>query len=114
MEYRRIEDYVRYAADHGKFTLDGDAEATNTAYDRLQHIFKEIVSNGEGNQLFRLYEHNDPWVQAWAASHTLELNESRAIAKLEQLKAADIPHISSGARYTLEGWKNDGLRFLAT
>jgi hypothetical protein len=107
-----LDDYRRYAVDHGKHTLEGDADATNTAYDHLQDVFAAILKAGMGKELFPLYNDPDPWVQSWAAAHTLEVDELQALAKLSELESAGIPHVSTSAKYTIEGWKNGELRFL--
>jgi hypothetical protein len=39
-----------------------------------------------------------------AAAHTLEVDEHRALAKLRQLAVAEIPLISTEAKYTIEEW----------
>jgi hypothetical protein len=56
-----LDDYRRYAVEHGKHTLEGDAEATNAAYDHLQDAFVALVRAGEGEKLFGLYDDSDPW-----------------------------------------------------
>jgi hypothetical protein len=53
----------------------------------------------------------DPWVQSWAAAHTLELDETRALKKLEQLTNSQIPLISSCAKHAIEEWKSGQLKF---
>jgi hypothetical protein len=108
----RIDEYRRYAADHGRHTLDGDVDATNFAYDELQRVFVSIVRAGFASELFQLYDDRDPWVQSWAAAHSLEVDPERALDKLRQLETAGIPHVSTGAKYTIEGWNNGTLRFL--
>ena len=105
--------YRRYAVEHGHNTLEGDSDATSAAHDLLQKIFVEIVEAGQGNDLFRFYDDPDPWVQSWAASHTLEIDEARALAKLTELERAGISHISTSAKYTIQGWKSGELRFLS-
>jgi hypothetical protein len=107
-----LDAYQRHASDHGKHTLQGDAEATNAAYDHLRNTFVAIVKAGYGHELFRFYDETDPWVQLWAAAHTLEIDEARALAKLRERVNARIPHISTSAKYTIQGWKNGELRFL--
>ena len=107
-----FDNYRRHAVDHGKHTLEGDADATNAAYDQLQDAFAAIVKAGQGQGLFRLYGDVDPWVQSWAATHTLEIDEVRALGKLRELENRGISHVSTSAKYTIQGWKNGELRFL--
>jgi hypothetical protein len=108
-----LDDYRRYAVDHGKYTLQGDAEATNRGYDSLKRAFLELVDQGKARDLFRFYDDADPWVQAWAAAHTLEIHEARAIVKLHELVDAGIPHVSTDAKYTLQEWNAWRLAILA-
>jgi hypothetical protein len=61
---------------------------------------------------FRFYDDVDPSVQCWPAAHTLEIDEARAWAKLEQLEKSGNPHVSMDAKYTIQEWKNGELRFL--
>jgi len=82
---RLINEYRHHAAEHGKNTQDGNAEATNAPFDCLQAVIVEIVGESKGRELLSLYEDEDPWVQTWAATHTLKIDEKCALAKLEQL-----------------------------
>jgi hypothetical protein len=107
-----LDEYRRHAFDQGAYMAEGDADASNTSYDRLQHAFRSLVRDGKRHELFRLYDDPEPWVQGWAAVHTLEIDETRALAKLEQLENAGIPHISTDAKYTIQEWKSGALRFL--
>lgn len=106
-----IDEYRRHAADQGRFAMKDDADASDESYGRLQAAFHSLVREGKRTELFRLYEDVDPWVQWWAAAHTLEVDDVRAIAKLEQLEHSGIPLVSSGARYTIQEWENGELRF---
>jgi hypothetical protein len=107
-----LDEYRQHAADHGVHSLEGDADASNAAYDRLQNVFVSLAREGKRNELFRLYDDVDPSVQCWAASHTLEIDEARALAKLGQLEKSGIPLVSMVAEYTIKEWKNGELRFL--
>ena len=107
-----IDEYRRFAAAHSACTIEGDADGINAAHDQVQRTVRSLVSQGKGDQLFQLYDDIDPSVQCWAAAHTLEIDETRALAKLEQLEKAGIPHISTDAKYTSQEWKSGALRFL--
>jgi hypothetical protein len=106
-----LDEYRGVASDHGKHTQQGDHKKANVAHDRLGEILKSFVAAEEDQQLFSLYEDSDQWVQAWAAAHTLEIDEARAIAKLEELQMAEIPLVSMGAKYTIQEWKSGDLKF---
>ena len=107
-----LEEYRKDAILHTECTENGRYRKGNNAHDRLQETFLKIVKSGCGNDLFSFYDDENTGVQAWAASHTLELDESRALEKLRQLESADIPHISFDAKYVIEGWESEDLRFL--
>ena len=107
-----LDDYRRHAADYGAHVIEGNADASNESYARVQRAFIALVNEGEGSELFRFYDDVDPSVQCWAAAHTLEVDETRALPKLEQLEKAGIPHISTDAKYTIQEWKSGALRFL--
>ena len=109
-----LDEYRRHAAEHGVGISEGDADASNASYDRLHDAFISLAREGKRNDLFRLYSDVDPSVQCWAAAHTLEVDETRALAKLEQLENSENPHVSMDAKYTIQEWKNGALTFLPT
>jgi hypothetical protein len=88
-----------------------DAKKANAAYAALQQVLKRMVGDGVDYLLFELYEDPNIGIQAWAAAHTLELDEARAQLKLEEISKAGVPLISSGSRITLEEWKKGNIRF---
>ncbi|ASM70975.1 MULTISPECIES: DUF2019 domain-containing protein [Roseobacteraceae] len=107
-----VDSYRANAELHGKFSLVGDARKTNHAYDELLKILKALISTRTDRLLFSLYEDNDLFVQLWAAAHTLELEERRAIDKLQEIAELelDAPLVSMCARYTIKGWNEGELR----
>src|SRR4051794_29180510 len=106
-----LNEYRHHAIEHGTRTREGDAEGANASYDRLHAVLVAIDGEGRERELFSLYEDDDPWVQTWAATHTLEIDEGRALAKLEQLAKSGISHVDTGAKYTIQEWNNGNLRF---
>lgn len=107
-----LQQYKVYAADHGTHTEEGDSDATNASYYLLQKTFLELIKVGKGRELVALYDDPNPWVQSWAASHSLEIDEASALRKLAEIEAADIPLVSTSAKYTIRGWKAGQLRFV--
>ena len=107
-----LDDYRRHAADHGAYMIEGEADSSNESYDRLQEVFIALVRKGRRDELFRLYDDVDSSVQCWAAAHTLEVDETRALAKLAHLEKSGVPHVGMDAEYTIKEWKNGVLRFL--
>jgi hypothetical protein len=61
--------------------------------------------------LFEFFSDIDPRVQLWAATHTLEIAEPDALAKLTMLVESRKPLVSMTARYTIEAWKRGDLSF---
>lgn len=106
-----IDEYRTVAGDHGRHTQEGDHKKANAAHDRLAEILKALVSANDDDQLFSLYDDADPHVQLWAATHTLELDQARAVAKLDEIRQAEIPLASMSARYTIQSWKEGDLKF---
>src|SRR5688572_7825761 len=68
-----IDEYRENATLHGRFTRAGESDKANTAHDRLMSLLHELVAANEDAKLLSLYTDDDPWVQLWAATHTLEV-----------------------------------------
>ena len=106
-----LNQYRRHASDHKACTAEGDADRCNAAYGRLHDVFHALIRERKRNELFNLYEDTDPAVQLWAAVHTLEVDEARALDKLRQIEILGIPHVSTDVRYIIPEWKSGALRF---
>ncbi len=107
-----LETYRLNAADHARHLENGDVDASNACHDRLWEALLELTRQGRRSELFALYHDTDPSVQCWAAAHTLELDELRALDKLQELERARLPGISFDAKHTIAEWKSGNLRFL--
>ncbi|WP_127115980.1 DUF2019 domain-containing protein [Shimia sediminis] len=105
-----IAKYREWAAMHGNYTRSGDAKKTNHSHDELQKVLADLIAENADRLLFALFKDDDTSVQLWAAAHTLELDENRAINKLQDLSDLNVPLVSMSARYTIKGWKAGGLR----
>lgn len=105
--------YRELAELHGKHTIAGDAKKTNCTFDELHSVLVDMIVEEADFLLFSLYEDDDKFVQLWSAAHTLELDESRAKSKLQELLDAEIPIVSMSARHTISGWEQGGLRVRA-
>ena len=106
-----LAEYRRAAQDHGKYTMSGESDLANKAYAVLRSIFLELVAKGQDATICNLYDDPDPWVQLWAATHTLEIAEKDAVEKLKYLQAARKPILSLDAKYTLLEWQNGKISF---
>ena len=106
-----LADYVAAAREHGQYSSSGQSDMANNAHERLQDTLLALIAEGRDSELLTLYDNPDAWVQLWAGTHTLELDEGKAIAKLESLKAARKPLVSMSAKYTLVAWQEGNLSF---
>lgn len=111
MKNNLITRYRNAAIAHGEGTRSGDSVKTNRAYDELVVLLKKITETDNDELLFSLYDDDDITVQVWAAAHTLEVNEEKALTKLQIIMNAAIPLASMGARYTIQEWKSGELTF---
>ena len=75
-----ISEYIETARKHGEGTFSGDSVIANKAYDKLQAILIEIAKSGLDNELFTLYDYGETWIELWSATHTLEIDESKALS----------------------------------
>lgn len=108
-----IKRYRDAAVAHSEGTQSGNSQKTNRAYDIVTETLREMTKSGCDDRLFSLYEDENVSVQVWAAVHTLELNEKKALLKLQCIVDKGIPILSMGARYSIQEWKNGKLRFRA-
>lgn len=88
-----------------------NSKEQNRLYDAVIDHFRKMIAKNTDWNLFSLYDDSDPGVQCAAATHTLELDEARAIAKLTELEHKQIPLVSTTAHYCIKEFKNGKLRF---
>ena len=74
----------------------------------------DLIKTNEVTKILELLEDEDLWVQLWAASHSLEIDEVKALKKLTEIQEAGIPLVSSSAKYTIEAWNAGELRYLSS
>lgn len=111
MENDLIEKYRKLARDYAEGVRNSNPKKTNRAHDALWEVLKQIVGASCDHRLFDLYGDEEPWVQTWAAAHTLEIDETRAISKLQSLADAGIKGLSLSAEYTIKEWRSGELNF---
>ena len=100
----------KWAIAEGERRLSGNSKATNKAYDQLHSTLKILIEKEWDNSILDFLNDENVWVQLWASAHCLELNEKLSVRKLEELIEKDASIAGMSAEYTLEGWKNGGLR----
>lgn len=106
-----LDEYRRHAAQHGSHTAAGGADAINKSCDGLHQVLALLTRSGKRHELLSLFDDPDPAVQCWAAAHTLEFDEERALAKLADLARLEMPHVSVDAEHTIKEWESGQLRF---
>jgi len=106
-----LQQYKNAAVAHGEGTCGGDSAKANQAHDSLTRLLGEISATGSDPELVALFDDENEWVQLWAATHTLEVDEPKAAAKLQAIADAGIPIASMTARYTLQEWQNGSISF---
>lgn len=101
---RLLDQYVNSAIAHGDASVDGNHNKANLNYDKIVKCFKELQKAGGSEKLLDLLRHDDASVRLWAATHSLESNEHKAVAVLHELSIAD--HFSSlSAQIVLDQWE---------
>ncbi|HSI33061.1 MAG: hypothetical protein ACAI43_15735 [Phycisphaerae bacterium] len=106
-----LTEYRRLASDHGRFTLSGDADRANSAYDRLRTVYRDLESVGSLRALIAFRDDADPWVQIWSSAHTLRFDAPGALLVLENLLTADAPLVGLTARSVIDEWARGTLTF---
>ena len=101
---RALDLYTSSAKAHGDASLEGDHKRANVSYDQLIKCFKELRKSGKSDKLLGLFNHSDPNVRLWAATHSLELDEQKAVAMLRELATAD-NFSSFSAQMILDQWE---------
>jgi Domain of unknown function (DUF2019) len=107
-----LEEYRRYASEHGKHIKEADPDRSNVAHDNLHKTFLSLIAAGRGQDLILLFDDPDESVQLWAAAHSLEVDERKALEKLQAIADA-ASFVSLDAKYTIEEWRSGELRFLS-
>jgi hypothetical protein len=107
MEDDWIKKYRGFARDYAEGIRKSNPNKTNRAHDALWDVLKQIVGASCDHLLFDLYSDEE----LWAAAHTLEVYETRAISKLQTLADAGIKGLSLSAEYTIKEWSGGELNF---
>lgn len=110
-----IDAYRKAAAQQGKLADQGNAKAANKQYQILAKIVRLLRSRGKDDQaqLASLLNDTNPYVQLWAAAHSLEFAPVQAEAALKKIMAdcKNVRLVSFMASVTLDEWKKGKLVF---
>lgn len=107
----RIINRYRLAAEaHGKATTCGDYKSANRNYDEMIKSLELLKGFGaEGSDaLVELCEDDSDAVASWAATHTLRVDEPRALLALRRV-ASKSGIVAFGAEMVMEQWEKGEL-----
>lgn len=105
------ERYVEAARRHGQSLARGDSDAANAAYDEKDAALRELRAAPDRGRgvLTALLAHEDPGVRKSAATHLLPLDETAAIATLQEV--AKVPGlVGFDAEMVIGEWKAGRLK----
>lgn len=100
--------YRRHALGYAAASWKGDSNGADRHHRRLIEALLQIRARGAvgDSELLRLLDDEEVCVRAWAASHTLKVDEARSLRVLEG--AADDPRLSGfDARMVLKEWREE-------
>ena len=106
-----VKKYKECSHAHGEASKQGDYKITNKNYYLLIEAYLIIKSYGEEGEklLIDLFNDENDSVRCWAATHSLEINESKAIKILKKLKSGK-GIIAFNAEMVLSEWKKGRLK----
>ncbi len=107
-----LQKYREAVVEHGECAYNGVRPGIIDAVGRKRDdLLQEMVAAGKDYRLLELYNDEDLWVQLSAATHTLEIAEDQAMAKLTELATTRYGRTRTTAKYTLQEWKAGNLKF---
>ena len=104
--------FIEAARLHGQYTLEGDADQVNGAYDKIVEAVRSLRATpdkGVGPLLLCL-KSDDPSVVVWSALYLLPFREEDAVLALEGVAKSGIPRVSLGAEMTVAEWRSGKLK----
>jgi Domain of unknown function (DUF2019) len=106
------ESYIEFARQFGIAEREGDAPATNKAYEQLISALRELRKESDKGERFllELLENDDLSVVTWSALYLLPLREADATAALERVAKSGVPRIGFSAEMTLKEWRAGRLK----
>jgi len=109
----KAQKFIAAAADHGRYTLEGDFKACNEAYDRVVLSATELRKSEDGGRASfeGLLIHPDMSVRLCAAAYLLRHNESAALKTLNEV-ASGSGLVAFDAEMTAKEWKAGRLKLL--
>jgi hypothetical protein len=103
-----IEEYKKWATQHGVGTMSGDSKATNASYKKMMATLAEMKGHHPSApiELMKLLNDPNPSVASWAATHLINFCESDSLLTLERIAKSDSGLIAFDAKMVLEERRN--------
>ena len=104
--------FVEGAREHGLYTVEGDAPATNRAYKKIILALKELRETPDRGESFlaSLLQSEDLSVVTWAALYLLPSNPEEAVKALQKVASEGKSLIAFDAEMTLKEWRAGRLK----
>jgi hypothetical protein len=102
-----IDIFYNSAVENVKLFDGGDHKLANKYYKQMKQSFDFLTQSNSIDKLLPMLEDTNCGVQLWVASFLAKAYRERAIIVLQKIIDLQIPHISSSAKYTLNGIGED-------
>ncbi len=106
---KEIEDFIKHAINHYKYTLEGDWKKGNVEIKKINTIYESIKKQGTEaqNELLELIYFDKPEVSLLSATYSMTFNPIECLTILKELSKKNIPHISSASKQAIQNWNNN-------
>jgi len=99
--------FSKHASLHHSYTLEGNWRKGNEQIRKINSIFEKIKALEAREELLSLINSEKVEVVILAAAYSMKYNPEKCLAKMEELQAMEIPHVSSAAKYAIQNWKRN-------
>ena len=103
---------MEVAVQYNAGTLEGNNKKTNSAYKKLDAIFRELKTTDRLDILLELQDHENTGVRLWSGTHVLPLKEEVGLQTLKEIASNDGGLYSFDAKMTIQEWKKGNLTYL--
>jgi hypothetical protein len=104
--FNQLDKYKIMAISQGETWRYGDQSLSIRCSEELERIFQALIGAGQEKKIGALIKHGHPWVQMWAAVHSLGPNEEIAVAALVRLSQSKDHPSNLPAGKALSQWRS--------
>jgi hypothetical protein len=97
----QVDEYLQLATKWGEALENGDSDAANVLYDRIQGLFQHLCDAKQEEALFGKAEFVRDAACLFIASHLKDRDPSRAMRLYQRLTQSDLPFVSLSAKHAL-------------